>query len=207
MFSGQKTYNGVAILARCPLEMVQLGVPGLEDPQRRAIAATVGQYRIINLYVVNGQAIGSEKYAYKLHWLAAVHDWVCAQRQEHPNMIVLGDFNIAPESLDVYDPAVWNDDHLLTSTAERDALKRLLACGLFDAFRQHHPEDRQFSWWDYRAGAFARNRGLRIDLTLVSTALRSQLAAAGIDRAPRTWERPSDHVPVWLSLRPAEHGQ
>ncbi len=201
VFAGQKTYNGVALLARGhALEDVQLGIPGFEDLQRRAIAATVNGVRIVNLYVVNGQDIGTDKYAYKLRWLDAVHAWIENELRTHPQLVVLGDFNIAPDDRDVHDPLVWNDSHILTSTAERAALQRLHALGLHDAYRLHHDEGGVFSWWDYRQAAFRRNLGLRIDLTLVSEALRARTRDAGIDREPRTWERPSDHAPAWVEL-------
>ena len=199
-FIGQKTYNGVAILARHSIEDVQLGIPGFDDVQARAIAATVNGVRIVNLYVVNGQDIGTDKYAYKLRWLDAVHDWLAAELQAHPKLVVMGDFNIAPDDRDVFDPKVWNDDHILTSTAERAALQRLYALGLHDAFRLHSDEANVYSWWDYRMGGLRRNLGLRIDLTLVSDALRGHAVASGIDREPRTWERPSDHAPAWVRL-------
>ena len=199
-FIGQKTYNGVAILARHSIEDVQLGIPGFDDMQARAIAATVNGVRIVNLYVVNGQDIGTDKYAYKLRWLEAVHGWVADELQRHPRLVVLGDFNIAPDDRDVHDPAVWNDGHILTSAAERAALQKLLALGLHDGFRLHHDDAGVFSWWDYRQAAFRRNLGLRIDLTLVSDALRGTTEDAGIDRTPRTWDRASDHAPAWVAL-------
>ena len=204
VFAGQKTYNGVALLSRHPIEDVQVGIPGFEDEQKRAIAGTVNGVRIINLYVVNGQDVGTDKYAYKLRWLEAVHGWLAAELLKYPKLVVLGDFNIAPDARDVPDPAVWNDDHILTSTAERASLQGLLALGLHDAFRLHNGEGGIFSWWDYRAAGFRRNLGLRIDLTLVSDALKAQAVAAGIDREPRTWERPSDHAPAWVQLSPDE---
>jgi exodeoxyribonuclease-3 len=200
VFAGQKTYNGVAILSREPASEVQIGIPGFDDEQKRVLAATVNGIRIVDLYVVNGQAVGSEKYDYKLRWLAAVRDWLQVERERHPNLVVLGDFNIAPDDRDVHDPAVWNDDSILTSTAERAALRRITDLGLFDSFRLHSAEGGLFSWWDYRAAGFRRNLGLRIDLVLVSEALRARCRAAAIDREPRTWERPSDHAPVWIEL-------
>ncbi len=201
VFLGQKTYNGVAILARDhAIGEVQYGIPGFEDEQKRVIAATVGDLRIVNLYVVNGQDVGTDKYAYKLRWLAAVRDWLAAELQRHPRMVVLGDFNIAPDARDVHDPGVWNEGHILTSTGERAALRDLLDLGLHDAFRLHSEEAGVFSWWDYRQAAFRRDLGLRIDLTLVSDALRAGALASGIDREPRTWERPSDHAPAWVQL-------
>lgn len=208
VFSGQKTYNGVAILSREPATDVQLGIPGFDDEQKRAIAATVNGVRIVNLYVVNGQDVGTEKYAYKLRWLAAVHAWIAAELQTHPHMVVLGDFNIAPDDRDVHDPAVWDDTHILTSTAERDALQGLLALGLHDAYRLHHDGGGEFSWWDYRQAGFRRDLGLRIDLTLVSDSLKPLCVAAGVDREPRGWERPSDHAPAWVEITepPANSG-
>ena len=204
VFAGQKTYNGVALLSRHPIEDVQVGIPGFEDEQKRAIAGTVNGVRVVNLYVVNGQDVGTDKCAYKLRWLEAVHGWLAAELLKYPKLVVLGDFNIAPDARDVHDPAVWNDDHILTSTAERAGLQGLLALGLHDAFRLHNGEGGIFSWWDYRAAGFRRNLGLRIDLTLVSDALKAQAVAAGIDREPRTWERPSDHAPAWVQLSPDE---
>ena len=201
VFMGQKTYNGVAILARDrAIEEVQYGIPGFEDAQKRAIAATVGGVRIVNLYVVNGQDVGTDKYAYKLRWLAAVRDWLADELQRHPEMVGMGDFNIAPDDRDVHDPAVWDETHILTSTEERAALKALVDLGLHDAFRLHSQEGGIFSWWDYRQAAFRRDLGLRIDLTLVSDALLASARASGIDREPRTWERPSDHAPAWVEL-------
>ncbi len=200
VFAGQKTYNGVAILSREPARDVQLGIPGFADEQKRAIAATVGGVRVVNLYVVNGQDVGSEKYDYKLRWLEAVHGWLADEIKAHPDLVVLGDFNIAPDDRDVHDPSIWNDDSILTSTAERAALRRLQALGLHDSFRLHSEDGGQFSWWDYRAAGFRRNLGLRIDLALVSDALRARCTASEIDREPRTWDRPSDHAPVWVEI-------
>ncbi|MES2858349.1 MAG: exodeoxyribonuclease III [Pseudomonadota bacterium] len=200
VFAGQKTYNGVAILARQQISDVQVGIPGFDDVQARVIAATVGGVRVVNLYVVNGQDIGTDKYAYKLRWLDAVHGWLANELRTHPKLVAMGDFNIAPDDRDVHDPLVWNDDHILTSTAERAALGRLFDLGLHDAFRLHHDDPGIFSWWDYRQAAFRRNLGLRIDLTLVSDALRGGTLDAGIDRTPRTWERASDHAPAWVTL-------
>ena len=200
VFAGQKTYNGVALLAREAIGDVQVGIPGFEDEQKRVIAATIGDLRIVNLYVVNGQDVGTDKYAYKLRWLDAVHDWLAAELQAHPKLVVMGDFNIAPDDRDVHDPAVWNDASILTSTAERAALRRLMDLGLHDSFRLHNQEGGVFSWWDYRAAGFRRNLGLRIDLCLVSDALREHCTSAEIDREPRTWERPSDHTPAMVTL-------
>ena len=200
VFAGQKTYNGVAILSREAATDVQVGIPGFNDEQRRVIAATVNGVRVVDLYVVNGQDVGTEKYDYKLRWLDAVHGWLADEIRRHPDLVVLGDFNIAPDERDVHDPIVWTDDCILTSTAERAALRRIVDLGLHDSFRLHCAEGGQFSWWDYRAAGFRRNLGLRIDLVLVSDALRARCRAAAIDREPRTWERPSDHAPVWIEL-------
>jgi len=170
---------------------VQVGIPGFDDDQKRAIAASFGDLRVINLYVVNGKAVGDEKYDYKLRWLQAVHEWIAVERARYPNLIVLGDFNIAPDDRDVHDPLAWKDQ-ILCSVPERAALTGLLDQGLHDSFRLFSAEGGQFSWWDYRQAGFRRNIGLRIDLVLVSEALKSRCRAAVIDREPRTWERPSD---------------
>ncbi|NCT66575.1 MAG: exodeoxyribonuclease III [Rhodanobacteraceae bacterium] len=198
-FAGQKTYNGVAILARAPLEDVLTDLPGLDDPQRRILVATVGGVRVVNLYVVNGQAVGSEKYAYKLDWLAKVTAFLAEEIRRHPRLVVMGDFNIAPDDRDVHDPAAWHEQ-ILCSTPERDALRRLLDLGLADSFRLFNEDGGHYSWWDYRQAAFRRNLGLRIDLVLASEALRASCRAATIDREPRTWERASDHTPVVLDI-------
>ena len=204
--SGQKTYNGVAILARAPLTAAVHGVDGYDDPQRRVLSASFGDpdaagppLRIVNLYVVNGQSVGSEKYAYKLDWLARVTAHLEAELRTHPRMVVLGDFNIAPDDRDVHDPAAW-DGQVLCSAAEREALARLLGLGLHDSFRLFEQDSGHYSWWDYRQAAFRRNLGLRIDLILASEALRPACRAARIDRAPRGWERASDHAPVLLEI-------
>lgn len=199
-FSGQKTYNGVAILARAPLEDVVAGIPGLDDPQRRVLAATVGGVRVVDLYVVNGQSVGSDKYAWKLEWLAAVTGYLRDELRRHGQIVVLGDFNIAPEDRDVHDPEAWRDQ-ILCSGPERAALDGILGLGFVDSFRAFVDDGGHFSWWDYRQAAFRRNLGLRIDLILASEALRGRMRAASIDRTPRTWERPSDHTPVVLELR------
>lgn len=198
-FSGQKTYNGVAILAREPLHDVVAGIPGFADEQRRVLAATVGGVRVIDLYVVNGQAVGSEKYAWKLEWLRAVTDYLRDEVQRHPHVVVLGDFNIAPDDRDVHDPDAWRGQ-ILCSDAERAALQGILDLGFSDSFRAFNADAGQFSWWDYRQAGFRRNIGLRIDLILASEALRARLQAASIDATPRRWERPSDHAPVLLEL-------
>ena len=199
VFSGQKTYNGVAILARDEPRDVVCDIPHLEDPQRRILAATIGDVRIVNLYVVNGQEVGSEKFAYKLNWLSKVQTFLAEEIRRFPNLVVLGDFNIAPDDRDVYDPLVWKDS-ILCSPAERSALQSIFDIGLHDSFRMFDSGAGHYSWWDYRQAAFRRDLGLRIDLILASDALRKRCSASWIDRTPRTWERPSDHTPVILEL-------
>ena len=193
-FAGQKTYNGVAILARSPLTDVVADLPGIDDPQRRLLAATVGGVRLINVYVPNGQSVGSEKYAYKLAWLAAFEAYLRGEIARHPRLLVVGDFNIAPEDRDVHDPAAW-EGAVLVSGPERAALGRLIALGVEDVFRRFAQPPASYSWWDYRQGAYRRNNGLRIDLILATPALAAQSRLCRIDREPRTWERPSDHAP------------
>ena len=197
--NGQKTYNGVAILARQPLTDVLTDPPAWQDPQRRILAASVGGVRVVNLYVVNGKAVGEEKYAYKLRWLKQVRDFVAAELQRHPRLIVLGDFNIAPDDRDVHDADAWREK-ILCSAPERAALKALLDLGLHDSLRLREAGSGHYSWWDYRQAAFRRNRGLRIDLILLANALKDHLRSATIDRAPRSWQRPSDHAPVTIEL-------
>jgi exodeoxyribonuclease-3 len=199
VYSGQKTYNGVAILAREEPADVLTDIPGLDDPQRRILAATVGGVRVVDLYVVNGKAVGDEKYTYKLNWLAKVRDFLEEELKRHPRLVVLGDFNIAPDDRDVYDPVAWGGE-VLCSPPERAALKAITDLGLHDSFRLFEQDGGHFSWWDYRQAAFRRNMGLRIDLILIGDALKSAAKAAAIDRTPRRWERPSDHTPVTLDL-------
>jgi exodeoxyribonuclease III len=194
-FSGQKTYNGVAILARNAITDAVTDPPGLDDAQRRILAGTVNGIRIVNLYVVNGEMVQSEKYAYKLDWLRRVHLWLKEELEAHPEMVVLGDFNIAPEDRDVHDPEAWRGQ-VLCSEPERAALQRIKDLGLGDCYRQMEQPEQQFSWFDYRAASFRRNRGLRIDLILASAALLQRCCNSRIDLEPRGWERPSDHAPV-----------
>ena len=201
VFCGQKTYNGVAILSKRPMAVECVtAIPDFEDDQKRVLAATIGDLRIVDLYVVNGQSVGSDKYAYKLRWLEALRAWLERELREFPNLVVLGDFNIAPDDRDVHDPAIWNADSIHSSTGERAALRSLLDLGLHDSYRLLHADGGAFSWWDYRMAAFRRNLGLRIDLALVSDALKPRVIAAEIDREPRTRERPSDHAPVLVTL-------
>jgi len=193
--SGQKTYNGVAIISRLASTDHVTDFPGFEDPQRRILAATVDNVRVVNLYIPNGNSVGSDKYDYKLSWLAALRGFLERELLEHESLVVLGDFNIAPDDRDVYDPEKWGDD-ILCSPAERAALQALLDLGLIDVFRAFEQPEKTFSWWDYRAAGFRRNAGLRIDLILASAALAGRCIASYVDREPRTWERPSDHTPV-----------
>lgn len=193
--SGQRTYNGVATLSRGPLTDAVTDIDDFPDPQRRILATTVEGVRIVNLYVPNGQSLASEKYEYKLRWLTATRDFIRTEMETHENLVVLGDFNIAPEDRDVYDPVDWGDG-VLCSGPERDALREILDLGLVDVFRQFPQPDKTFSWWDYRAARFRRNAGLRIDLILASPAMSDRCTASYVDREPRTWERPSDHTPV-----------
>ncbi len=194
-FAGQPTYNGVAVLSRSPINDVVTDLPGLDDPQRRVLAATTGGIRFINLYVPNGQAVGSDKYAYKLDWLEKLHAFIADELTRHENLVVVGDFNIAPHPEDVHDPEEW-EGKILFSEPERSALQGLLDLGLSDTFRLFEQPEQTFSWWDYRMNNFRRNRGLRIDLVLASTKLAAQCSEGYIDKTPRTWERPSDHAPA-----------
>jgi exodeoxyribonuclease-3 len=194
-WSGQKTYNGVAILARHEITDVVRGIPGYEDPQRRVAAASIAGIRVINVYVPNGQTVGSEKFAYKLAWLEALYSYLEAELDRHARLLVLGDYNIAPEDRDVHDPAAW-EGSVHVSAPERAALARLVSLGLSDTFRLFDQPQSCYSWWDYRAGAFRRDHGLRIDLILANGALARTCSDCHIEREPRTWERPSDHAPV-----------
>jgi exodeoxyribonuclease-3 len=193
VFSGQKTYNGVAILSREPAADIQYGIPGFEDEQKRVIAATINGVRVVCVYVPNGQSVDSDKYQYKLKWLAALRAWLETELQQYPRLAVLGDYNIAPEDRDVYDPQAWQGN-VLVSEPERAAFRNLEQLGLRDAFRLFEQPEKSYSWWDYRAMAFRRNMGLRIDHILLSPALHC--SACNIDKAPRKLERPSDHTPV-----------
>ena len=195
VFCGQKTYNGVAILSREAPAGVVSRFPAVTDEQRRTIAATVAGVRVVNLYVVNGQAVGTEKYDYKLQWLRQVTEHLRSELREHEHIVVAGDFNIAPEDRDVHDPEEWKDA-ILCSGPERDALGAIAALGLTDTFRLFEQPERSFSWWDYRAAAFRRDRGLRIDLVLASSGLARRCTSCRIDRDTRAKERPSDHAPV-----------
>jgi exodeoxyribonuclease-3 len=195
MANGQKTYNGVAVISKQDPGDPDFEIPGLDDPQRRVLATTVGDVRVIDLYVPNGSEVGSDKYAYKLGWLRQLRDYLASQLEQHENLVVLGDFNIAPADEDVYDPEKWGDA-ILCSPKERAALRELLDLGLSDVFRKFDQPEKSFSWWDYRRAGFQRNAGLRIDLILTSPAMTERCKKSYIDKEPRTWERPSDHTPV-----------
>lgn len=194
-FSGQPTYNGVALLSRSPQEDVVTDLDGLDDHQRRVLGATIDGVRVFNLYVPNGQAVGTDKYAYKLGWLEKLHAHLGAELARHPRCAVMGDFNIAPDDRDVHDPAEWAGK-VLCSEPERAALEKILALGFADTFRLFEQPEAVYSWWDYRAAGFRRNRGLRIDLVLASTELARSCTHSGVDVEPRRNERPSDHAPV-----------
>lgn len=195
VFSGQPSYNGVAIAARGPLTAVSVGLPDFADNERRVISATYEGVRIISVYVPNGTAPDSPRFTYKLAWLRAFTAFSCAQVARYPRLVIAGDFNIAPTDADVYDPAAWVGSVLVTD-AERAAFKGLLACGLTDAFVQAASGECGYSWWDYRALAFRRNHGLRIDHILLSADLAARCQACYPDRGPRGQPRPSDHTPV-----------
>ena len=199
VYSGQKTYNGVAIISKLPITDVVKNNPLLDDPQQRILAATIDGVRVVCAYVPNGQSVGSEKYEYKMGWLSAFHDWIKQEAALHPQLAVVGDYNIAPEDRDVHDPAAW-EGMVHVSEKERAALTRLLDIGLTDAYRLFEQPEKSFSWWDYRGLGFRLNKGLRIDHILLSPALVARCSACVIDRAPRKLEQPSDHAPVIATL-------
>jgi exodeoxyribonuclease-3 len=195
-FSGQSAYNGVAILSREPPSEVRLGLGGgYVDDQKRVLGASFGTVRLWSLYVPNGQTVDSDKYRYKLEWLAALRVLLADELARHPELLLVGDFNIAPDDRDVHNPAAWHGK-IMCSPAERAALVDICSLGLSDTFRLFQQPEKVFSWWDYRAGAFRRNQGLRIDLVLASAALSQKCSGSHIDKEPRAWDRPSDHVPV-----------
>lgn len=200
---GQKTYNGVAILSRTPLRDVVRNIPGHTDEQSRVIAATLdtpdGPLRLVNCYFVNGQAPGTEKFAYKMRWLEALHHWLQEEMKTHARLVLLGDFNVAPEDRDSFDP-VGLKDTIHHTVEERTHFQNLLGLGLTDAYRMFKQPEKSYSWWDYRMLGFQKNRGLRIDHILVSDALRAAVKACHIDRAPRKNPQPSDHAPVVVTL-------
>ena len=197
VFSGQKTYNGVAIISKHAVTDVQMGLPNFEDVQKRMIAGTINGVRVVCVYIPNGESLDSEKYQYKLGWLSALHDWLKEEMQRYPKLALLGDYNIAPEDRDVHDPAAW-EGKVLVSEPERAAFRNLQQLGLRDAYRLFEQPEKSFSWWDYRMMGFRRNHGMRIDHILLSNAL--ECTACVIDKAPRKLERPSDHTPVWADI-------
>jgi exodeoxyribonuclease III len=199
VFLGQKTYNGVALLSRVEAHDVILNLPTIADPQARLISASVSGVRIVGGYFPNGQAPESEKFTYKMQWLAALHTWLADEIKRYPALVLVGDFNIAPDDADVHDPLLWQGQIHCTAQ-ERSHFQALLELGLLDAFRLFEQAPKSWSWWDYRNLAFRKNQGLRIDHILVSNALRPQVRSCSIDKAPRKNERPSDHAPVWVEL-------
>ena len=200
-FSGQKTYNGVALLSRHALTDIVRGNPYFDDPQKRLIAATAGDVRIICAYVPNGQEVGSDKFAYKLAWLAALERWLADMLSATPKLMIAGDFNIAPDDRDVHNPKAW-EGKILCSEPERQAFQRLLALGLKDSFRLFEQPEKSFSWWDYRMLGFQKNQGLRIDHLLLTEPQAAGCTASSIDREMRKRERPSDHAPVSAETAP-----
>ncbi|WP_398308537.1 exodeoxyribonuclease III [Zoogloea sp.] len=197
VFNGQKTYNGVAILSRKPLENVTLDIPGFADEQKRIIAGTLDGVRIVCGYFPNGQAVGSDKFAYKMAWLEALTAWLKTELQATPQLVLAGDYNVAPEDRDAHPD--WNEE-IHVSVPERAAFQALIGLGLSDAFRLFEQEERSFSWWHYREASFRRNFGLRIDHLLLSAPLVEKCSACYTDKAPRKLERPSDHIPVVVEL-------
>lgn len=202
LHNGQKTYNGAALLTRTVPEDVSRDIPGFVDEQKRVIAATVDGVRVICVYIPNGSEVGSDKYAYKLRWLEGLSAWLKDELTRHPQLALLGDYNIAPDDRDVHDPEAWRDK-ILCSVPERAAFQGLLALGLQDAYRLFEQAEASFSWWDYRAAGFRRNAGLRIDHILLSAPLAARCVSCSIDKAPRKLKRPSDHAPVLAVLEDA----
>ena len=198
-FFGQKTYNGVAILSRTPAAEVVMGIPGFADEQKRVLAATVAEVRVICVYVPNGESIDSDKYRYKLAWLEALERWLAQELKRYPRLALLGDYNIAPEERDVHDPKLW-EGKVLFSESERAAFRRLQQLGMRDSLRLFDQPDKTYSWWDYRMNAFKRNLGLRIDHILLSDELAPHCRATSIHKDMRALERPSDHAPVVAEL-------
>ena len=196
---GQKTYNGVALLSRSPATDVTRNIPGLDDPQARVIAGTVDGVRTIGAYFPNGQEPGSEKFAYKMRWLDALREWVRTEMAQHPQLVLMGDYNITFDDLDVWDP-VGLRETIHCTTEERNHLQGLIGLGLHDAHRLFEQPPKSFSWWDYRMLGFQKGRGLRIDHILISDALKARTTACTIDRTPRKNPQPSDHAPVVLTL-------
>ena len=196
-WSGQKTYNGVAIIAKNEIQQLHTGLPALpDDPQKRVIAATIQGVRVVNVYCVNGESLDSPKFTYKQQWFAALNAFIQTELAQHDKLVLLGDFNIAPADLDCYAPEKWQEK-IHCSSQERTWFQQLLALGLTDSLRHLHPDTPLYTWWDYRGGMFKRGQGLRIDHILASPALAATLQEAQVDTLARGWERPSDHAPVW----------
>jgi len=195
VYAGQKSYNGVAILSKRPAKLLIDHIPGFDDPQRRVLGVQFDEFVMLNLYAPNGSSVDSDKYHYKLEWLAALKDYVAKLTERHDALVLLGDFNIAPADADVHDPKAWRGK-VLVSEAERKALMALTSLGLTDAFRLFEKRGDGYSWWDYRAGGFRRNLGVRIDLILLSAVLSSKCIGCDVDQTPRRREKPSDHAPV-----------
>lgn len=194
-YAGQKTYNGIALLSKQTGSEIVSTIPTLDDQQKRVLAATYGDVRVICIYVPNGENVESEKYQYKLKWLAALTVWLQDELRKYPKLVLLGDFNIAPEECDVHDPELWRGQ-VLFSQPEREAFHKLLNLGLVDSFRLFEQPEKSYTWWDYRMMAFRRNMGMRIDHILLSNELARACTACSIDKATRKLERPSDHAPV-----------
>ncbi|MBA4142231.1 MAG: exodeoxyribonuclease III [Nitrosospira sp.] len=199
---GQKTYNGVALLSKQPGCEIISGIPGLDDPQKRVVGAIYGDLRVVCIYVPNGEHVTSGKYQYKLKWLAALREWVCDMLGKHQKLVLLGDFNIAPEERDVHDAKLW-EGQVLFSLPEREAFREILELGLVDSFRLFEQPEKSYTWWDYRMMAFRRNLGLRIDHILLSSQLAKECTSCVIDKATRKLDRPSDHAPVVVELQNA----
>lgn len=204
--AGQKAYNGVALLARMPVEVLDTTLPGMDDGQRRLLAARLGALTVVNVYVPNGAAVGTDKYDYKLMWLDRLQEYLAGLQRERTRLVVLGDFNIAPTDRDVHDPRAW-EGSVMVSEPERERLRWLLALGLQDLYRLHDGEEAGFTWWDYRGAAFRRNHGLRIDLVLAAEDFAARCRACTVDREPRGWDRPSDHAPVVAELDIGDEGE
>lgn len=198
-YAGQKTYNGVAMISKYPMCDVVVDMPEFDDPQRRVLAVSIGDLRVINFYVPNGSAVDSDKYHYKLNWLNQAHTFIAQELQRYPRLAVVGDFNIAPEDCDVHDPKAWLGC-VHVSPLEREAFANLLTLGLTDSFRMFNQAEQSYSWWDYRQAAFRRNMGLRIDHILLSESLKKECIESGIDKSPRSSDRPSDHAPIWVII-------
>ena len=199
VFNGQKTYNGVAILSRARPEDVRKDIAGFEDHQKRVIAATIEGVRVVCVYIPNGQTVDSEKYQYKLQWLAALQNYMREAVDTYGDVALLGDYNIAPDDRDVYDPKAW-EGQVLCSAPERDAFRGLVGLGLVDSFRLFDQAEKSYSWWDYRMNGFKRNLGLRIDHVLLTSGIAARCTASVIDVEPRKLERPSDHAPVFVEI-------